>query len=908
VVPVSRWYSRWVAAHIGCMLAAWSAAIALALAWQWYSHTRWVHHVALAEARAAFEKDALLRRWIREHGGVYVPVSEKTLPNPLLAHVPERDITTPSGRRLTLLNSSYVMRQIGQMQDEGSGLRTRITSLKPRHPLNRPDCWEAEALHQFEQGVAEVTGIDTIEGKPYLRLIRPLVVDESCLKCHGIQGYQVGDIRGGLSVAVDMDRLQQALRGEFWESAASYGAIWVLGLCGIGVLGFRLHAQVARRDEAEQALRAARDNLELAVQQRTAELAAMISGMDEGVVFADADNVVVEVNQYFCRFVGRSREEILGRRLEDIHSGEPLGNILSHIARFRTQIPSQPWTLQRQLCGADVMLRMQPIYRQQMYAGVLLNVVDVSALVEARRQAEAATEAKSRFLANMSHEIRTPMTAIIGYTDLLMDPNIPPEARANYLNTIRRNAGHLLDLINDILDLSKIEAGKMTIVTGPCQIAPLLADLISLLRPRAQQRGNTLTVEYRGPVPETICTDAARLRQALLNLIGNAIKFTERGSVQVAVRMVEQWRAEKPGIRFDVIDTGIGIDPDLLPRLFQPFSQADESTSRKYGGTGLGLSITRRLVEMLGGEICVSSTPGRGSTFSLTIPTGDLTGVQMTSTFQETVHTTTAESTPSANVILDGLRVLLAEDSPDNQVLIRVMLEAAGAQVSLAEDGKTAVDRALAEPFDVVLMDMNMPRLDGYTATAMLRQQGYTRPVIALTASAMPCDVQRSREAGCDAHLTKPIDRVRLLETLSEYDPRRSKTAPPPQCESFPASLAAAQTPGPIVSTVIDDPELGPLVEDFVLRLPQSIQQMKDALARNSFAELQRLAHSLKGAGGGYGYPVLSQAAAVLEKAARDADPQIAANALEQLVLLCQSITAGHDRHHSQSVPHPQHT
>jgi len=385
--------------------------------------------------------------------------------------------------------------------------------------------------------------------------------------------------------------------------------------------------------------------------------------------------------------------------------------------------------------------------------------------------------------------------------------------------------------------------------------------------------------------------------------MGNAIKFTERGSVQVVVSLVEQWRAGKPGIRFDVIDTGIGIEPDLLPRLFQPFSQGDESTSRKYGGTGLGLSITRRLVEMLGGEIHVRSTPGQGSTFWFIIPTGELSGVKMTSTFEETVAATNTESIPSAEVRLDGLRVLLAEDSPDNHLLIRVMLERVGAEVSLAEDGKTAVDKALSQPFDVVLMDMNMPHMDGYTATRMLRQHGYKRPVIALTASAMPTDVQRSLEAGCDMHLTKPIDRIRLLETLAQYAPGRSICPTRAQRESSDISPAPVQHLEPIFSALSDDPELGPLVRDFVLQLPQSIQQMKDALARNSFEELRRLAHCLKGAGGGYGYPALTQAAALLETAAREADSQSAAQALEHLILLCQAIKLGHHYHGSHSAP-----
>ena len=226
-------------------------------------------------------------------------------------------------------------------------------------------------------------------------------------------------------------------------------------------------------------------------------------------------------------------------------------------------------------------------------------------LREKTKQALLANRAKSEFLANMSHEIRTPMTSILGYTDLLMDDSLSAADRKTFLTTVRRNAEHLLQLINDILDLSKIESGKMVMDLGPCHLPSTVADVASMMRPRAEQHGNTLEVRYTGPLPETIHTDGARLRQVIVNLVGNAVKFTENGSIRIGVSFLPQWRSGQSAVSVEVTDTGIGIRQEALPRLFEPFTQAESSTTRKYGGTGLGLAISRQIVTALGGELTV---------------------------------------------------------------------------------------------------------------------------------------------------------------------------------------------------------------------------------------------------------------------------------------------------------------
>jgi two-component system CheB/CheR fusion protein len=391
-----------------------------------------------------------------------------------------------------------------------------------------------------------------------------------------------------------------------------------------------------------------------------------------------------------------------------------------------------------------------------------------AALETANRRAESATRAKSEFLANMSHEIRTPMTAILGYADLLADSSLGPSERDNYLAVIRHNGEHLLHLINDILDISKIEAGKLSVDLRPCNLPALVGDVLSLMRPRAIQRGLTLEACYRGEVPEEIATDGPRLRQALVNLVGNAVKFTSQGRVTIAVSFLPDGLHGRPAVRIEVADTGIGIAPETLSILFQPFAQADASTSRRFGGTGLGLAITRQLAQLLGGEVSAESAPGKGSTFALLIPTGDVTKKKMIRVAAEAVDPADAVR-GVATRDLTGVSVLLAEDGLDNQRLIQLLLRKAGATVEIVDNGRLAVNAALAQPFDVVLMDVQMPEMGGLEATRFLRERGYDKPILALTAHAMTTDREVSLAAGCNAHLTKPINRDRLLAAVAEH-------------------------------------------------------------------------------------------------------------------------------------------
>jgi signal transduction histidine kinase/CheY-like chemotaxis protein/HPt (histidine-containing phosphotransfer) domain-containing protein len=513
-------------------------------------------------------------------------------------------------------------------------------------------------------------------------------------------------------------------------------------------------------------------------------------------------------------------------------------------------------------------------------------------LARAKEIAEAANRSKSEFLANMSHEIRTPLNGILGFTELLIrgaDGGNEQE-RADFLKTIRSSGKHLLQLLNDVLDISKIEAGQMQVETITCSPHQLLAEVISVLRVPARKKGITLDYRWETGIPETIQSDPHRLKQLLMNLVNNAIKFTDEGSVLVVAKLVES--GERPMLLFQVRDTGIGIPPEKLDSIFHPFVQADNSVTRKYGGTGLGLAISYRIAKSLGGDIRVESNVGHGSVFTATVEAGDLTGVTITARPPVAVAGDVGRDAAS-NGNLEGLRILLVDDGETNRKLISLFLTRSGSTVELAENGALALHAAEQSQFDVILMDMQMPVMDGYTATVRLRDKGFAGPIIALTAHAMKGDREKCEAAGCSGYLAKPVNMDELVRTVRLAIGYAAGNANTPQLAKSAADVAT--TPAPPAQTYhstlpTDDPEIREVVVEFIDSIQVRLEAMDSALSSGDFEELARLAHALKGSGGTAGYNCFTEPAARIETLAKTRQPDEIQTAFEEIRTLQDSV------------------
>ena len=595
-------------------------------------------------------------------------------------------------------------------------------------------------------------------------------------------------VTGSLAV-VSSFRLSRRLGREFglfdrfFRNAAHEGeelACHELSFTELRSLGASANAMVVQRRQDEEALRRSEGTLRSVVQSAPIGIGLMKRG------------VIDWTNEQLARMTGYAREELTGisaRMLQE--SAEEFEQVdqdkNAQLCECGTGSVETRW---RRRDGSDfeLLLSSAPIDPGSPDAGTVFTAMDITdrkraerTLQQAKEAAVAASECKSTFLANMSHEIRTPMTAILGYSDLIAE-GCPGdcsygEGLREALSAIGRNGRHLLEIINDILDLSKIEAERISVEQIACSPHEIMAEVASLVRVRAEARQLAFDLKLSGPIPETIRTDPLRLRQILINLVGNAIKFTESGGVRLLARL--RVDAGPPGMEFDVIDTGCGLTEEQAARLFQPFSQADASTTRQFGGTGLGLTISKRLAQLLGGDVLlVESRAGQGTCFRATVAVGSLEGVPLIEggSIAESLRplprdVDEAWSPAEPARALEGIHLLLAEDGPDNRRLITHVLTNAGAEVEVAENGKLAAEAALAArdagtPFDAILMDMQMPVMDGYDATRWLRAAGYDGPIIALTAHAMATDRDKCIQAGCDDYACKPIDRGALVRTI----------------------------------------------------------------------------------------------------------------------------------------------
>ena len=494
-------------------------------------------------------------------------------------------------------------------------------------------------------------------------------------------------------------------------------------------------------------------------------------------------------------------------------------------------------------------------YRLTLFLGVIIFVIAVSAawfaisnsvlierkLIDMQRSAETANQSKSLFLANMSHEIRTPLTVIIGYAEMLIKDKMEENERQDYFGTILRNGKHLLTVINDILDLSKIEANKLEVEIMKVSPFQVVLDGISIMNHSAKRKGLSLESNFQFPYPSEIASDPTKMKQILLNLISNAVKFTESGSIKIDT----SFEPEACILTISVTDTGIGMSQEASEQIFKPFSQADASTTRKFGGTGLGLTISRELAQMLGGDLVCKSVIGEGTCFTLKIYCGWVEKESLLLEYPDEIELPSKE-TDIVQCFYKG-DVLVAEDSPDVQRLVSMYLKRIGATVTAVENGKLAVEEAISSDYDLILMDMQMPVMDGIEATKLLRATGYDGNIVALTANAMKEEREDYLAAGINDFLAKPIE-INMFNTVVGKH------------------LEKADTP-----TVFDDSddEYDELVEQFVDCLPGMLSDLDQDIEQSNFIDIAQIAHKLKGMGGSFGFPEITECAKEIEMAAK---------------------------------------
>ncbi|MEK6726565.1 MAG: PAS domain S-box protein [Deltaproteobacteria bacterium] len=701
---------------------------------------------AKSQALVAYEKDLIYRRWNADHGGVYAEVTEKTQPNRYLSGLPERDIKTPSGKLLTMINPAYMFRQVSELSLKEYGVRSHLTSLKLVNPSNAPDPWEKKALLAFEQGAQEVRSVEMLEEKKYMRLMRPLLTEKKCLACHTTHGYKEGDIRGGISVSVPVSPLMENAYRHAIVVLLGHAFLWIVGLSGVN-----LGARQIRRSERERS--------EMETQLR--KLSHAVEQSPTSMVITDLKGNIEFTNAAFSESSGYSSEEAIGKNVSAIKSGlqsdelfrkiletvhedrvwrgdictrkkdgesicelvsaSPIKDLDGEITnslfvkiddterkraeealwkseeKFRSISASAQdaiimkdndgnisfWNKaaekifgykEDEVMGKNLHKLLSPQryhevnmaafeqFRKTGKGNIIGTIVEVEALKKdgteipielsisavkldgnwnaigiirdvsdrkrvekelkaAKEAAEAASSAKSYFLATMSHELRTPLNAIIGFSEILIDGiegELTKEQKKD-VEYIHSAGSNLLGLVNDILDLSKIEAEKLSLENNPFDLRVAVNDIRNVLSPTAAEKGVELKVEFGKGVPTDVEGDSTRITQIILNFTSNAIKFTDKGSVTIRVRHEE--RTDREGLFIiSVEDTGIGIPEDKLETIFEKFTQADSSVTRKHGGTGLGLTITKKLAELMGGTIGVSSKVGRGSIFWCKLP------------------------------------------------------------------------------------------------------------------------------------------------------------------------------------------------------------------------------------------------------------------------------------------------
>ena len=660
------------------------------------------------------------------------------------------------------------------------------------------DDFQKQALqHLKDQPNKPFVREEVMDGRRVLRFAQADRMLPNCVACHNSYpgsprtDWKVGDVRGALEVVLPVSRWQLASTGVLNRTFVVLLVLLFLGflLIWFSVKRIRLALMTSRQlsDERQKAMRQFSDEIterklvEGQLRLSESKLQSIFKSVPEAIVVTDSMGMIAQCNDAMCVIFGYSMDELIGQRISLLmppEEGSPQNSETKvNLIKWREKLGNQPSVMPGQRRDGSVFpvrLTVSETHRdnEHFFVGVMQDFTAIQSaqdlLVEAKEKAEQANRMRGEFLANMSHEIRTPMNGIVGMTELALDTS-SPELQKEYLTLARDSANHLLQIINEILDFSKIEAKALELELREVSPAQLIRHTVRSLEQLARVKGVDLQLKMADNMPELVWMDPVRMRQALTNLLGNAIKFTDQGSVVVKTELLSEMDDQTVLLRISVIDTGIGFDPERTEALFSPFTQADGSVTRSFGGTGLGLAITRSLLQLMGGYIAAEGQPGKGASFVATLP----------------VKKVTRPSMPASDFVLlekqeGGLplvskpvdcSVLLVEDHEINRKLAEIMLQRMGYRYATAADGQQALDRLAQERFDVVLMDVMMPVMDGITALRELRAReaggGRRTPVLMVTAHAMTGDKERFIAAGADGYVSKPMSLAELQKEIS---------------------------------------------------------------------------------------------------------------------------------------------
>lgn len=652
----------------------------------------------------------------------------------------------------------------------------------------------------------------------------------------------------------------------------------------------QIKSREAKMEAYNQALVESKSEL----MKRKTYLSAILDGALEGIITVDSRGIIQTCNPAALTIFGYEEAEMQGSPIVNIMTPDIAKTHDNAIARYiHTGVanvigsPKEWLALRKDRSEFWVELSITPIEvdGEKLFVGMVKDIdarkraeaKENEALIE-KTKIEAKSEAKSSFLAHMSHEIRTPLGAIIGYAESLLDSEGGMEQRVSSINTIIRNGHHLLSIINDILDLSKIESSNFDVCRERISVFEVINEVKRLVEIQAQEKGLIFDVEYQLPLPEYIESDPLRMKQILINLCNNAVKFTQEGEVIISVFH----QAEAQRLCIDVCDTGIGLTDLQQQSVFDEYVQADYLTTRKYGGTGLGLPISKKLASKLGGDISVMSETGKGSRFGLRLPTASLSALEMTNEvpLPQDDEECATERARLAGIKLRG-HVLVAEDMPDNQGLISYYLTKLGLECALVENGEEAVEAGLAGDFDLILMDMQMPVKNGISAVETLRAAGCSTPIIMLTGNAMEKDKKDSMDAGCNGYLSKPIDRSLFVKTMMEY----LDTVDEEEVKNSASNVIYSSLWG------VEEKDMNGLIEHYVTTLPERVEEVMEAMERLDWKALALQFHQYK-SGGSFGYPQLTALAKKAEFQVYRKDEAQVRQLVRELQFTCEQIVA----------------